>query len=99
MQETDKQPIQTISYFLLFRLSFLRTKFLCINDAESMIIPVITPAMTISPMIILLVNGNKKNMVTKIAATTAITITIIIGANEPLIIARNKRINIFILYR
>jgi hypothetical protein len=78
--------------------SFLRTKFLCTKNAEPMIIPVITAAMTISPMIILLVNGNKKTVAAKIALSATMTSIIIMGTDEPLVIAANTCIKIFILY-
>jgi hypothetical protein len=54
-----------------------------------MIIPVITAAMTISPMIRLLVNGNKNTIVAKIALSAAMTTIIIVGSEEALIIAAN----------
>ncbi len=54
--------------------------------------------MTISPMIILLVNGNKKTIVAKIALSAAMTTMIIMGTDEPLIIAANTCIKIFIRY-
>ena len=63
-----------------------------------MIIPVITAAMTISPMIIVLVNGNKKTMVAEIVLSAAMTAIIIMGTDEPLIIASNTCIKIFIRY-
>jgi hypothetical protein len=60
-----------------------------------MIIPVITAAMTISPMIIVLVNGNKNTIVAKIALNAAMTSIIIMGSEEALIIAANTCIKDF----
>ena len=57
-----------------------------------MIIPVITAAMTISPMIIPLVNGNKKTMVAEIALTAAMTTIITMGTDERLITVANTSI-------
>jgi hypothetical protein len=57
-----------------------------------MIIPVITAAMTISPMIIPLVNGNKKTMVAEIALNAAMTTIITMGTDERLITAANTSI-------
>jgi hypothetical protein len=68
------------------------------KDAEPMIIPVITAAMTISPMIILLVNGNKKTMVAEIALSAAMTTIINIGTNERSVIEANTCIKVFIHY-
>lgn len=64
-----------------------------------MIIPVITAATTIPLMIKLLVNGNKKTMVAKIALSAAMTTIIIMGADEALIIVANTYIKIFIRYQ
>ena len=57
-----------------------------------MIIPVITAAVTISPMIIPLVNGNKKTMVAEIALTAAMTTIITMGTDERLITVANTSI-------
>lgn len=62
-----------------------------------MIIPIITAAITISPMIIVFVNGNKKTMAAEIALSAAMITIITIGTVE-LITADNTSIEIFIRY-